>query len=83
MIALYGIKSKNEEEFVVNAQQIIKDLLDIANEISSEKSLNLTGSDSNMSLRTTASLHLMLYQVGRSPGDSFNANTMALLRPLC
>ncbi|KAL2678659.1 hypothetical protein Neosp_009410 [[Neocosmospora] mangrovei] len=59
---LYGTKFESEEDFVSNAQQIIKNLFDISTEIPSEQFLNLAGSNSNVSLRTAASLHLMLYQ---------------------
>ncbi|RTE70027.1 hypothetical protein BHE90_015583 [Fusarium euwallaceae] len=62
MTNLYSTKFENEEDFVTNAQQIIKSLFDISTEIPSEQFLNLTGSNSNVSLRTAASLHLMLYQ---------------------
>ncbi|EEU33481.1 uncharacterized protein NECHADRAFT_98443 [Fusarium vanettenii 77-13-4] len=59
---LYGTKFESEEDFVSNAQQIIKNFFDISTEIPSEQFLNLAGSNSNVSLRTAASLHLMLYQ---------------------
>ncbi|KAL6353953.1 hypothetical protein LRP88_12948 [Fusarium phalaenopsidis] len=59
---LYGTKFENEEDFVSNAQQIMKNLFDISTEIPSEQFLNLAGNNSNVSLRTAASLHLMLYQ---------------------
>ena len=61
-IVLYGTKFKKEQDFVSHAQQIIKSLADIAKEIPSEQSLSLRG-NSELALRTSTSLHLMLYQV--------------------
>lgn len=80
---LYGTKFENEEAFVSNAQQIIKNLFNISIEIPSEQFLNLAGSNSNMSLRIAASLHLMLYQVRTMPGFSFRANIVSQFRQLC
>ncbi|RMJ09572.1 hypothetical protein CDV36_010812 [Fusarium kuroshium] len=67
---LYGTKFKKEQDFVSHAQQIIKSLADIAKEIPSEQSLSLCG-NSELALRTSASLHLMLYQA-----------TLLTIRPL-
>ncbi|KAI8715046.1 Zn(2)-C6 fungal-type domain-containing protein [Fusarium sp. LHS14.1] len=67
---LYGTKFKIEQDFVSHAQQIIKSLADIAKEIPSEQSLSLCG-NSELALRTSASLHLMLYQA-----------TLLTIRPL-
>ncbi|KAH6887600.1 hypothetical protein B0T10DRAFT_530032 [Thelonectria olida] len=58
---LYGPTHRTEEDFVGNVQQILKGLFDISREIPSEKSLS-TGTNSDIALRTIASLHLMVYQ---------------------
>ncbi|KAM5344696.1 hypothetical protein ACJ41O_010558 [Fusarium nematophilum] len=68
---LYGTKFKKQEDFVSNAQQIIKSLFDISTEIPSEQSLHPAGGSSSLALRTAASLHLMLYQA-----------TLLTIRPL-
>ncbi|PYI27891.1 hypothetical protein BP00DRAFT_482339 [Aspergillus indologenus CBS 114.80] len=70
-LVLYGSKSKDEDDFAANAQQIIKDRHEISTEIPSERFLSLDGSNSNLSLRTAASIHPMLYQA-----------TLLTLRPL-
>lgn len=65
-----------------NAQNIIKSLVDISSELPSEKLLDATINNSNLSLRTAASLHLMLYQVRSSTLENFNANVRKQLRQL-
>ncbi|KAH7151734.1 hypothetical protein B0J13DRAFT_247363 [Dactylonectria estremocensis] len=68
---LYGPPHRTEDDFVHNVQQIIRDLFEISTEIPSEQFLTCTGINSDLALRTTASLHLMIYQA-----------TLLTIRPL-
>ncbi|KAF4999856.1 hypothetical protein FDECE_11387 [Fusarium decemcellulare] len=77
---LYGTKFKREEDFVHNAQQIIKSLSEIAKEIPSEQSLTLSGITSELALRTSGSLHLMLYQ---QPSDELGSGSLTTMSKTC
>ncbi|RSL67364.1 hypothetical protein CEP53_003010 [Fusarium sp. AF-6] len=86
MTNLYGTKFENEGGFFTNAQQIIKNLFDISTEIPSEQFLNLSGSNSNVSLRTAASLHIMLYQTAlgdQPPSAELTGGTQGKLSKTC
>ncbi|GKT41194.1 proline utilization trans-activator [Colletotrichum spaethianum] len=65
---IYGPGTHPEETFVPNVQDIVQSLYWIAKEIPGELSPNLSGVQSmegDVSLRTSAYLHMMLYQVGQ------------------
>ncbi|VUC26729.1 unnamed protein product, partial [Clonostachys rosea] len=59
---LYGKEPETEQAFVSNVQDIVQTLYDISQEIPSELDISMRNSGSDLSLRTTAMLHLMLYQ---------------------
>ncbi|KAJ3544894.1 hypothetical protein NM208_g2788 [Fusarium decemcellulare] len=84
---LYGTKFKREEDFVHNAQQIIKSLSEIAKEIPSEQSLTLSGITSELALRTSGSLHLMLYQLilsgNQQPSDELGSGSLTTMSKTC
>ncbi|KAF4472492.1 fungal specific transcription factor domain-containing [Fusarium albosuccineum] len=84
---LYGTKFKREEDFVHNAQQIIKSLSEIAKEIPSEQSLTLSGITSELALRTSGSLHLMLYQLilsgNQQPSDELSTGSRTTMSKTC
>ena len=63
---LYGPPHRLEDDFVLNVQQIIRNLFEISTEIPSEQFFSNNGNNSDLALRTTASLHLMIYQVKQS-----------------
>ncbi|KAH6981286.1 hypothetical protein BKA56DRAFT_586995 [Ilyonectria sp. MPI-CAGE-AT-0026] len=68
---LYGPPHRTEDDFVHNVQQIIRNLFEISTEIPSEQLFSCIGNNSDLALRTTASLHLMIYQA-----------TLLTIRPL-
>ncbi|CAM1506198.1 Fc.00g058390.m01.CDS01 [Cosmosporella sp. VM-42] len=59
---LYGPELQTEATFVPNVQEIVKSLYDISQEIPSESTTDVPGTGRDLTLRTTAALHLMLYQ---------------------
>lgn len=62
-VVLYGKELQTEQVLVPHVQSIVKTLYDISKEIPSELDTNLQFSGAKLTLRTVASLHLMLYQV--------------------
>jgi hypothetical protein len=60
---LYGKEAETEQTFVSNVQDIVQTLYDISQDIPSELDTSMRNFGSDLSLRTTAMLHLMLYQV--------------------
>lgn len=64
---LYGKETETEQTFVSNVQDIVQTLYDISQNIPSELDTSMRNSGSDLSLRTTAMLHLMLYQVRTEP----------------
>ena len=62
-LVLYGPELQTEATFVPNVQEIVKSLYDISQEIPSESITDVPGTGRDLTLRTTAALHLMLYQV--------------------
>ncbi|CAH0055038.1 unnamed protein product [Clonostachys solani] len=90
---LYGKEAETEQAFVSNVQDIVQTLYDISQSIPSELETSMRNSGSDLSLRTTAMLHLMLYQVrsgkpvaSGSSLDSFltmyNQATLLTIRPI-
>ncbi|PHH55999.1 putative transcriptional regulatory protein C3C7.04 [Ceratocystis fimbriata CBS 114723] len=61
MRVLYGPGLRTEEQFVPNVQEIVRQLYDISKEIPAELMADYHGVDPDVSFRTVASLHLMLY----------------------
>ncbi|KAK7433292.1 hypothetical protein QQZ08_000230 [Neonectria magnoliae] len=59
---LYGPEPHTEDTFVPNVQEIVKSLYDISQEIPSDSAKDFQGMGRDLCLRTTGSLHLMLYQ---------------------
>ncbi|KAK7409342.1 hypothetical protein QQX98_008466 [Neonectria punicea] len=68
---LYGPEPHTEDTFVPNVQEIVKSLYDISQEIPSDSAKDFQGMGRDLCLRTTGSLHLMLYQA-----------TLLTLRPI-
>lgn len=66
-LAIYGPGTHPEETFVPNVQEVVQSLYWIAKEIPGELSSHMTdlaSLEADVSLRTSAYLHMMLYQVG-------------------
>ncbi|KAL5604094.1 hypothetical protein BROUX41_002083 [Berkeleyomyces rouxiae] len=61
MRVLYGPGLRTEEQFVPNVQEIVRQLYDISKEIPADLMAEYHGVDPDVSFRTVASLHLMLY----------------------
>ncbi|KAH6980947.1 hypothetical protein BKA56DRAFT_485644 [Ilyonectria sp. MPI-CAGE-AT-0026] len=68
---LYGPDLHTEDTFVPNVQEIVKSLYEISQEIPSDTAKDFQGMGPDLCLRTTGSLHLMLYQA-----------TLLTLRPI-
>lgn len=62
-LVLYGPDLHTEDTFVPNVQEIVKSLYEISQEIPSDTAKDFQGMGPDLCLRTTGSLHLMLYQV--------------------
>ncbi|CAG9936364.1 unnamed protein product [Clonostachys rosea f. rosea IK726] len=62
LIDLYSPKRQNQDSFVTNVKEIIKCLHDISGEIPENLATVAHGPNANVSVRTTASLQLMVYQ---------------------
>ncbi|KAL4952640.1 hypothetical protein BDW69DRAFT_185233 [Aspergillus filifer] len=62
MTVLYGSTPQAEDTFVSNVQNIIRGLYDISDEIPMELSTGMPKAERDLSLRTSAALHLMFYQ---------------------
>lgn len=60
---LYSPKRQNQDSFLTNVKEIIKCLHDISAEIPENLATVSQGPNANVSVRTTASLQLMVYQV--------------------
>ncbi|KKA28365.1 hypothetical protein TD95_000204 [Thielaviopsis punctulata] len=63
MRVLYGPGLRTEEQFVPNVQEIVRQLYDISKEIPAELGTEYHGVDADVSFRTVATLHLMLYHI--------------------
>ncbi|KAI5467918.1 hypothetical protein BGZ63DRAFT_39626 [Mariannaea sp. PMI_226] len=68
---LYGTEPHTEDTFVPNVQEIVRSLYEISQEIPSDSAKDFQGMGRDLCLRTTGSLHLMLYQA-----------TLLTLRPI-
>lgn len=73
---LYSPEFLAEETFVPNVQEIVKTLYDISQEIPSDSAADRYNVGRDLCLRTTASLHLKLFQVGSHPRGMFNADVV-------
>ncbi|KAL4791203.1 hypothetical protein BDV19DRAFT_381745 [Aspergillus venezuelensis] len=62
MTVLYGSTPQAEDTFVSNVQSIIRGLYDISDEIPMELGTGMPKAERDLSLRTSAALHLMFYQ---------------------
>ncbi|KAF4960069.1 hypothetical protein FSARC_10564 [Fusarium sarcochroum] len=62
LIDLYSPKRQNQDSFVLDVKEIIKCLHNISREIPENLETVAHGPNANVSVRTTASLQLMLYQ---------------------
>ncbi|KAH7267784.1 uncharacterized protein BKA55DRAFT_671583 [Fusarium redolens] len=62
LIDLYNPKRQNQDSFVLDVKEIIRCLHDISSEIPENLATVAHGPNANVSVRTTASLQLMLYQ---------------------
>lgn len=62
-IVLYGSTIQTEDTFISNVQSIIRSLCDISDEIPLELATGMPKLGHDLSLRTSAALHLMFYQV--------------------
>ncbi|KAK7217776.1 hypothetical protein V2G26_005779 [Clonostachys chloroleuca] len=62
LIDLYSPKRQNQDSFLTNVKEIIKCLHDISAEIPENLATVSQGPNANVSVRTTASLQLMVYQ---------------------
>lgn len=56
-------KPRTQRDFVLNVQEILRSLYDISHEIPTETAMASNGVGRNVSIRTNASLQLMLYEV--------------------
>lgn len=63
-VVLYGSTLQTEDTFISNVQSIIRSLYDISDEIPLELTTGMPKLGRELSLRTSAALHLMFYQVG-------------------
>ncbi|KAI7765278.1 hypothetical protein LZL87_009807 [Fusarium oxysporum] len=63
LIDLYNPKRQNQDSFVQDVKDIIRCLHDISSEIPENLAKVAHGPNANVSVRTTASLQLMLYQL--------------------
>ncbi|KAL4944858.1 hypothetical protein BDV06DRAFT_219917 [Aspergillus oleicola] len=62
MTVLYSSTAQAEDTFISNVQSIIRGLYDISDEIPMEVGTGLPKAERDLSLRTSAALHLMFYQ---------------------
>lgn len=62
-VVLYGSTLQTEDTFISNVQSIIRSLYDISDEIPLELTTGMPKLGHELSLRTSAALHLMFYQV--------------------
>ncbi|RDW94058.1 fungal specific transcription factor domain-containing protein [Aspergillus mulundensis] len=62
MTVLYGSTPQAEDTFISNVQSIIRSLYDISDEIPMELATGMPRLGNDLSLRTSAALHLMFYQ---------------------
>lgn len=63
---LYNPEDESEHTFIPHVQDIVKSLYEISQEIPSDSVTDVYNLGRDQSLRTTASLHLMLFQVCQS-----------------
>jgi proline utilization trans-activator len=66
-IVLYGSTLQTEDTFISNVQSIIRSLYDISDEIPLELATGMPKLGNDLTLRTSAALHLMFYQVCFQP----------------
>ncbi|KAL4910747.1 hypothetical protein BDW74DRAFT_172215 [Aspergillus multicolor] len=62
MTVLYGSAPQAEDTFITNVQSIIRNLYNISDEIPMELATGMPRLGNDLSLRTSAALHLMFYQ---------------------
>ena len=65
LTVLYNPEDESEHTFIPHVQDIVKSLYEISQEIPSDSVTDVYNLGRDQSLRTTASLHLMLFQVRR------------------
>lgn len=65
LIVLYNPEDESESTFIPHVQDIVKSLYQISQEIPSDAVTDVYNLGRDQSLRTTASLHLMLFQVSK------------------
>lgn len=63
LLVLYNPEDESESTFIPHVQDIVKSLYQISQEIPSDAVTDVYNLGRDQSLRTTASLHLMLFQV--------------------
>jgi hypothetical protein len=66
VLVLYNPEDESEHTFIPRVQDIVKSLYEISQEIPSDSVTDVYNLGRDQSLRTTASLHLMLFQVCES-----------------
>uniref|UniRef100_A0A0D2XQ09 Transcription factor domain-containing protein n=1 Tax=Fusarium oxysporum (strain Fo5176) TaxID=660025 RepID=A0A0D2XQ09_FUSOF len=67
LAVLYNPEDESESTFIPHVQDIVKSLYQISQEIPSDAVTDVYNLGRDQSLRTTASLHLMLFQLHASP----------------
>jgi hypothetical protein len=63
-------ETSKQRDFVLNVQEILRSLYDISHEIPAEAAIASNGVGMDVSIRTNASLQLMLYEVTILVGSS-------------